>query len=732
MLQPEAIRRRFLAAGACAAVVCVALVHADEGMWLFNHPPVEKIRSAYGFTPTEPWLDHLQRSSVRFNSGGSGSFVSADGLTFTNHHVAQTCLHAISTAERDLYKTGFYAKTQADEARCPDLELNVLLNMEDVTAKVNEGVTAAMASAAAGGRQRTNMSRLESECQQASSDVRCQVVTLYSGAVYQLYRYKKYTDVRLVFAPEFDVAFFGGDHDNFEFPRYDLDVAFFRIYEHGTPVHLEQYLRWSTGGLKDGDLVFVSGHPGSTDRLDTMSQLDFLRDVSLPFSLDVGRRRDTLLKTWGGKSPENMRQAQEMIFGIENNIKRNTVYLSSLSDQPLLQKTRTEEDGLRRAWSQQHPNENPDANPWQRIVHATEVARQIDLPLQLLERRSAFPGDLSGFARALVRVTTEERKPNGERLREYSDSSLPSVKQALFANTPVYKDMEELLLADGLAMLQRQLPDDPATKSALQGATPAEAAHRLIAGTTLADPAARERLYKGGKAAVDASSDPLIVLMRAIDTEARGLRTREDDEVESVERVAGSQIGRLRFDRSGYSVAPDATFTLRLSYGAVRGYTEDGLGDVAPKGTTIPAFTNVSGAFQRETAMGDKPPFALPETWHAAKQAGKLHLDAPFDFVSTDDIIGGNSGSPVVNRAGELVGIIFDGNMQSLPWRYVFDDVRGRAVSVDSRGILEALRDVYGASRLVDELLGSPSKTSGTAHAGARRALWPRTIRYTE
>jgi hypothetical protein len=698
---------RLATALACAVLACGALVHADEGMWLFNPPPVEKIRAAYGFTPSQAWLDHLQRSSVRFNSGGSGSFVSADGLTFTNHHVAQTCLHHISTAERDLYKTGFYAKTQADEAKCPDLELNVLTAMQDVTDRVGEGVTGAMSLAEAGSRERANMSRLELACQTAA-DVRCQVVTLYSGAVYQLYRYKKYTDVRLVFAPEFDVAFFGGDHDNFEFPRYDLDVAFFRVYEHGEPARLQDYLRWSTTGLRAGDLVFVSGHPGSTDRLATMAQLDILRDVSLPFALDVGRRRDALLDAWGKRSPENMRRAQETIFGIENNLKRNAVYLSSLSDAPLVAKKRSEEDGLRRTWDQRHAA-GVATNPWEDIGRATQVEREIFTPLQMLERRAALPGDLAGFARSLVRLTTEEPKPNDQRLREFTSASLPSVKQALFAHTPVYKDMEELLLTDGLTMLQRKLPDDPATRASLQGATPAEAAHRLVTGSTLDDPAARERLYRGGRAAIDASTDPMVVLMRTIDAEARRVRARYEDEVESVERAAGTQIGRLRFDQSGYGVAPDATFTLRLSYGAVKGYVEDGLGDVAPKGTTVPPFTVLGGAFQRETEMGAKPPFELPARWHEAKQANRIQLATPFNFASTDDIIGGNSGSPVVNKAGELVGIIFDSNMQSLPWRYQFDEQGGRAVSVDSRGIVEALRHVYDATRLTQELLGQAS-----------------------
>jgi hypothetical protein len=322
--------------GVASAVFCLAtFVAADEGMWLFGHPPTRKIQAAYGYSLTAAWLEHLQKSSVRFSSGGSGSFVSSDGLTLTNHHVAQTCLHNLSTADHNLYRTGFYARTGAEEAKCPDLELDVLVGTDDVTAKVNAGVTSTLAPAEAGAKQRANMSHLESDCHRLTG-FRCQVVTLYSSAVYQMYRYKKYTDVRLVFAPEFAIAFFGGDHDNFEFPRYDLDVAFFRIYENDRPVHLEDFLAWSTADLQEGDLVFVSGHPGSTDRLATRDHLTFLRDVSLPLALEIEARRDDLLKNWSAQSPENYRRAQASMFSIENNLKRNKEYLSSLSNKSLL------------------------------------------------------------------------------------------------------------------------------------------------------------------------------------------------------------------------------------------------------------------------------------------------------------------------------------------------------------------------------------------------------------
>ncbi len=709
--------KRALLAAACLVVALGAVAGADAGMWLFNHAPVDAIKAKYGVTLTPTWLEHVQKSSVRFNSGGSGSFVSADGLAFTNHHIAQACLHGISTAEKDLYKTGFYARTPADEPKCPDLELNVLMSMDDVTNEVNEGTTAGLAAAAAGAKQRANMSRLESDCSRTTG-LRCEVVTLYSASVFQLYRYKKYTDVRLVFAPEFDIAFFGGDPDNFEFPRYDLDIAFFRVYENDRPVHLDQYFKWSTGTLKEGDLVFVSGHPGSTDRLATMAQLAFLRDVSLPLALDSGMRRDAVLKRWGAGSPENYRRAQESIFGIENNLKRNKVYRSSLVDGPLLQRKQAEETALKATAQANGTGEGGD--PWSAIAEAIRTEREIYLPLQLIERRGGFAGSLAGYARALVRVAAEREKPNGERLREYSEAALPSLEQSIVAAEPVYKDMEQVVLADSLALLQEKLPTDPATQLALAGRTPEAVARDLVSRSTLDDPAVRRRLYEGGAAAIANSTDPMIVLMRALDPEARSYRTKYDDEVASVERIAGGRIGRLRFAQAGFNAPPDATFTLRLSYGPVRGYVEDGLGDAAPKGSRVAPFTTIGGAFDRATKMGGKDPFALPKTWLDAKRAGRLNLNTPFNFVSTADIIGGNSGSPVVNTAGEVVGIIFDGNMQSLPWRYAYDDVAGRAVSVDSRGILEALRNIYGASRVVDELVSGHEVNGAVGTAGTR------------
>ena len=670
------------------------LALADEGMWLYNAFPRDRVQKQYGFLPTQEWLDHLRLSSVRFNNGGSGSFVSPDGLAFTNHHVGADCIGKLATSGHDYMKTGFYAKTHADEAKCPDLELNVLVGIDDVTAKVKAAAPATMSTADAGQAQRSAMSAIEKECA-TSTGLRCDVVTLYSGEVYNLYRYKKYTDVRLVFAPEFAAAFFGGDPDNFTFPRYDLDITFFRIYENDKPVHLDHYLQWSKTGVKDGDLIFVSGHPGGTDRLKTVAQLQFLKNVAYPAFLAFCKRRIDMLQKFSAESPENARIAQEDIFGIQNSQKAINGQEEGLQDPSVLKQIDAAEREREKAFVAKHPGE---PNPWEEISNATKVNREIYDRLVYLERMRGFGSDLTGYARTLVRVASEKSKPNGDRLREYRDSALPSLEQQLFSAAPVYKNLETATLADSMAQMQAALgPDDTAVKVALGGKSPGETAKALIAGTKLDDVAVRKQLYEGGKTAVDASTDPLIVLMRSVDSEARALRKRYDDEVDAVVRRDGATIARARFAQAGFTQPPDATFTLRLSYGTVKGYEENG--------KKVPYFTTFSGAFQHADEHGGKPPYDLAASW--LKMKSKLHLETPLNYVSTADIIGGNSGSPTVNKAGEVVGIIFDGNIQSLVLNFYYDDRQSRAVHVDSLGIIEALHNIYGADALANELTGA-------------------------
>ncbi|MBV8891777.1 MAG: S46 family peptidase [Acidobacteria bacterium] len=717
---------------ALALIACLLsslAVWGDEGMWLFNAFPREKLASQYGFAASQQWLDHVRLGSVRFNNGGSGSFVSPDGLTFTNHHVGSECIHDLSSGGKDYVRNGFYAKTQAEEAKCPNLELNQLVAIEDVTSLVKKAAASGMSAAEAGQAQRAEMSNIEKECATRTA-LRCDVITLYSGEVYNLYKYKKYTDVRLVFAPEFGIAFFGGDPDNFTYPRYDLDISFFRVYENNKPAHTDPYLHWSSEGVENGDLIFVSGNPGSTDRLKTMSQLAYLRDVDYPSRLNTYQRRIGALTKFSSESAENARMAEEYIFSLENSFKAVTGYESGLRDRGIMAKKVADEDTLHSAWKVANANAG---DPWQEISAAVKVESDIYKPFTYLERLRGFsPAKLPQFARLLVRVTQEKTIGNEKRLREYRDSNLPSLEQQLFSTAPIYKSLEIASLSDSLEQMREELGrENPDVERALAGRSPQEAANYLVETSTLDQVRFRKQLYEGGVAAVEASKDPLIILMRAIDPDARAVRKTYDDKVDAIERQDGAAIARARFEKSGFTEPPDATFTLRLSYGAVKGYEEttnssDVLAQVGqhratfipPQGlkVDIPYFTTMAGAFEHAAAHSDKPPYELPESWMRAKSS--LNLDTPLNFVSTADIIGGNSGSPTVNKAAEVVGIIFDGNIQSLVLNFAYTDVQARAVHVDSRAIIEALRKIYGANPLADEL----TQTSAAAKASKMKS----------
>ena len=696
--------KRFLAMALTCAFFCSTFAFGDEGMWLYNEPPKDKIKAKHGFELTQQWLDHVRLSSVRFNNGGSGSFVSPDGLTFTNHHVGAACVQQLSTQGHDYIKTGFYAKTQAEEAKCPNLELNQLVGIEDVTGKINAGVKPGMSTAEIGAAQRAAMSQVEKECS-TSTGLRCDVVVFYSGQVYHLYKYKKYVDVRLVFAPEFDIAFFGGDPDNFTYPRYDLDITFFRVYENDKPAHLDNYLKWAPTGVKDGDLIFVSGHPGNTGRLLTIAQLEFLRDVQYPAALKTYARRIALLEEFSKQSEENARTAKEDLFGLQNSQKAITGYQSGLLDRSIMDEKGADEAKLRASYKPDSKNAGaPD--PWNEIAQAIQTQREIFPELTYLERMRAFPSELAQFARTLVRAAEEKPKPNPDRLREFRDSALPSLEQQLFSTEPIYRNLDTTLLSEGFTEMQEALgKDNPAVQKILQGKTPADAAKDLIANSKLDDVALRKQLYQGGKAAIDESTDPLIMMMRSIDPQARAARKDFEDKVDSVVRRNGSAIAKARFAQSGFTQPPDATFTLRLSYGVVKGYEENS--------KAIPYATDLGGAYEHAIEHGSKSPYYLPESWIKSKD--KLDLKTPFNFVSTADIIGGNSGSPTVNKKGEVVGIIFDGNIESLPGNFAYTDKQARAVSVDSRGIQEVLRKIYGATALADELEG---KRAAGASAG--------------
>lgn len=675
-------------------LVCTPVL-ADEGMWLFNRPPRELYKQRYNFEPTQAWLDHLRMSSVRFNSGGSGEFISPDGLTLTNHHVGVDCLQKISTPKHDYIKTGFLAKTHADEVKCVDLELNVLMSIEDVTQRVNAAVTAGMSTADAQRARRAVMNTIEQESSQKSG-LRSDVVTLFQGGEYHLYRYKKYTDVRLVFAPELAAAFFGGDPDNFEYPRFDLDVCFFRVYENNKPAKIENYLTWSTAGTKEGDLIFISGHPGRTSRLNTLAHLEWFRDNTYPFTLELLRRREVLLRTYAERSFENDRRAHEDLFSIENSRKAYVGRIAGLQD-PAIMKAKADAEAALRAKVNGDPELKAKyGDAWDLVENALKAYRPIYLQYRFLEGPIAFNSHLFSHARDLVRLADESAKPNADRLREFRESNLESLKQELYADAPVYDDLEILELGDSLAHWVESVgANDPLVLQVLAGKSPNQRAAELVRGSKIKDVAYRKSLGEGGKAAVDASNDPMIAVARLVDARARDVRKNYEDNVDEPLRQAYAKMANAQFKATGGDTYPDATFTLRLSYGTVKGYDENGV--------HVPAFTTMGGAFTRAAEHKNQEPFNLPQSWLSAKP--KLKLSTPYNFVSTADIIGGNSGSPVVNRAGQFVGIVFDGNLESLPWDYQFDERQGRALSVDSRAILEALKKIYGADNVVKELV---------------------------
>jgi hypothetical protein len=690
-----------------ASPLSVAL--ADEGMWPFNNVPRAEIRRRYGFEVTDEWLRRVQMASVRFNNGGSGSFVSPDGLVLTNHHIASDTVAKLSTPERDYVRDGFLARTRAEELRAPDLELNVLMSIEDVTARVNAAVREGMSPADANTARRAVIAQIERESTERTN-LRSDVVTLYQGGQYNLYRYKRYTDVRLVFAPEFQIAFYGGDPDNFTYPRYNLDMAFFRVYENDQPARVENYFRWNTRGARDGELVFTSGHPGSTQRLNTVAHLEYLRDTGLPLLLRYLQHQRAVLTQYSAQGEEQRRRAQEELFSIENSLKALTGQHAGLRDPQLIAAKRRSEDALRRRIASDQRRQREYGDAWDAIARARRELVAYERERRFLESGWGFNSILFNHARTLVRMAAESARPNAERLPEYTDARRPSLEVGLFSTAPIYDDFERMKLADSLAFMRDEFgATNPLVVRVLAGKTPEERAAELIANTRLRDVEFRRQLAAGGQQAIEQSTDPMIVLARSIDAEARAVRQRFENEVTAVERASYGKIARALFETEGTNLYPDATFTLRLSYGAVQGYRENN--------RQIPPFTDIAGLFERTRQHNNQMPYTLPQRWVDARS--RLNLRTPFNFVTTNDIIGGNSGSPIINRNAELVGLVFDGNIQSLVGNFYYDQTVNRTVGVDVRGMTEALRNVYNATELVAELTrGSGARAAG---AGARR-----------
>ena len=687
-------RLRFAAPLAAPLATAIAIAssllpgqaRADEGMWLFNALPKKQLASKYQFEPTQAWVDHVMLSSVRFNSGGSASFVSSNGLVLTNHHVAADTLFKLSTAEHNYNEDGFLAKTLEEEIPATDLELNQLISIEDVTAKVNEAVKPQMAPADAFKARQAAMAEIEKESLDKTG-LRSDVVTLYGGGRYHLYRYKKYTDVRLVWAPEAASAFFGGDADNFEYPRYCLDVTLFRVYEDGKPAKIDHFLKMDPNGAKDGDLVFVSGNPGRTRRILTSDAVEYQRDTALPRTLNLLRRREIALQQYGLEGPEQTRRGRDDLFGVQNSRKAYTGMLAGIQDPSYIEgKRKSEQETF--STLKADPKLAGLAGAWDTIRDLQSKRRE------MLLKSASLRTQLVGFAEKIVLMASDDTKPSAQRLREFRDSARQSLEQELFSEVPVYEDLERALLADELSRLAEDRGiNDPLVKTVLAGKSPRTRAADIIAGTKLMNAEGRKELAKQGLEGIKNSTDPLVKLIRDMEPEYRKIR-EATEAIDEQERQAYAKVTEAKFAVGGDSVYPDATFTLRLSYGAVSGYES--------KGKQVPAHTKLGGAFEHEKVHLEKDPWVLPTSWHAAKD--KLNPDTPFNFVSTADIIGGNSGSPVVSRDGAMVGIIFDGNIESLPGDFYYSDKQARSVSVHIAGVLEAMRKIYQAGHLADQM----------------------------
>jgi hypothetical protein len=677
---------------------------ADEGMWTYDNFPSQKVAQKYGFSPSKEWLNEAQLSSVRLAGGCSGSFVSQDGLVMTNHHCAHSCIEQLSTKDRDFVAQGFYAPTLEAEVKCPEIELNELVQISDVTARVHGATEGLKPGKEFNDKRKAAMAAIEKECAGGDEKLRCDVVELYHGGAYSLYKYKRFQDVRLVFAPEFPIAFFGGDPDNFNFPRYDLDVSFIRAWDGDKPAHTEHYFKWSSAGAKDGELSFVSGHPGGTDRELTMAELAYQRDVALPEAIaDLAQFRGALTM-FTQSSPEHARIGEAQLFGVENSFKALKGRFEAIVTPTLWNQKVEREKALRAKVNARSSMKKKYGGAWDDVAKAVAMYQEKHRDYRYIEEGASFSSPLYRAARDLVRGTAELQKPDAERLREYTDSKLPQLKQRLFSKAPIYTDLELFRLTYSLTKMREVLgADHPFVKKVLGKQSPAELAGELVK-SKLYDPAARQQLWQAGHDAVMASDDPMIKLAKLVDPDARVLRKWHDEEYLPLAQHGDELVAAAKFDTEGKSNYPDATFTLRLSYGSVKGYDE--------RGHHVKPNTDFAGAFDRATG---RAPFKLPDSWITAQQNKQIAMSTPFNFCSTNDIIGGNSGSPVFDKDLHVIGLIFDGNIQSLGGEYGFDETVNRAVAVDSAALTEALDHIYGAKRIVTELKGS----AGAAATGA-------------
>ncbi|HEX8840440.1 MAG TPA: S46 family peptidase [Sphingomicrobium sp.] len=678
---------RFLLAG---TVLCGAPALADEGMWTFDNFPAAAVKSKYGVDITPAWLDRVRSNAVRLSSGCSASIVSGNALVLTNNHCVAECAQNLSSKGHDYYTNGYTALNAAEERKCAGMQAEILTSISDVTPQVTAAGKGLAGDALVKARTAVTSTIEKQSCADTAKD-RCQVVNLYHGGQYKLYKYRKYSDVRLIFSPGVQTAFFGGDPDNFNFPRYDLDSAFVRLYENGAPVKTPDHLKWNASAPRAGEPVFVAGNPGGTDRQLTMAQLATQRELTLPVtSLRYSELRGRLLR-FSEESAENRRIAQDLLFGLENSYKVYFGRLFTLNDEAFLAAKARDEAALRGNPAAQRALAaagTPD--PWGTIAAATRQQRNLYLPYSFVERGPSG-SQLFSYAKALVRAAAEREKPSAERLPGYADSQLPLLEKQVLDPVPVYASLEQQTLEFWLSKAREYLTaDDPNTKLLLGRESP-EQLSAALAKSRLGDTAVRKALWDGGLAAVKASKDPMIQYVLKIDPAGRQLLSQWNENVDGPITAASEALAKARFAALGTSVYPDATFTLRLSYGQIAGWNE--------KGKEVAPFTYTSGLYERATGQD---PFKLDPRWIAAK--GKLNPQTVFNISTTNDIIGGNSGSPLINAKGEVIGAVFDGNIHSIGGNYGYDPAKNRTVAVSAAVVSEALRKVYGANNIADEL----------------------------
>ena len=678
--------------GAAALVIgASAAALADEGMWTFDNFPVAAVKAKYGAAIDQAWLDRVRTASVRLSSGCSASIVTSHGLVLTNHHCVRACAQNLSTEKVDYVKEGFSAARREEEKLCPGMQAEILSTISDVTARVTKAGAGKTGQDFVKARDAEIAAVEKTGCTGREALYRCQVVTLYQGGQYKLYTYRKYSDVRLVFAPELQTAFFGGDPDNFNFPRYDLDCSFVRLYEQGQPVSTPAHLIWSAAPPRDGELYFAVGNPGSTQRLLTAEQLESLRDFILPETLlQYSELRGRLIR-FSAESAEHARIADDELFGIENSFKALHGEEQALVAPALIRGKRRADQELRASVMKDKKLAAEIGDPWTDTAKVQADRRALYLPYTFEEARTGYGSDLFGYARALVRAAEERAKPNGERLPEYTDSRLALLEKRVLDAKPVYPELEQVVLEFWLSKLRENLTADaPGTKIFLGKDSPETLSARLSA-SKLGDAALRKSLWDGGMAAIKSSGDPMIQYVLATDAASRAIRKDYENRVTGPTDRAAEKIAKARFAILGTSTYPDATFSLRITYGTVKGWTDNGV--------TVGPFTYFKGLWDRATGQF---PFNLAPRWQTAQN--KVDGNTVFDFAGDIDIIGGNSGSPAIDAQGHVIGAIFDGNIESLGGAFGFDDRVNRGVAVSTAAITEALKNVYGNGALVAEM----------------------------